>query len=778
MRALKLHALAAALAAALSLPAHAQEGDHSLLLDLCINGRCVGVAAVIERGADVLIDREALQAAGIEIGGLAAERIGERDFISLRTLNHGSTFAIDQVQLRLDLTLRPELLPGQHSNLQSRPRAEIASQPWSAFVNYAATVGQKDERALFVDGAVGRGNAALRSTGGWDAFEGWRRGLTRLEIDEPSHLRRWAIGDQYTVASDPLGGGLLLGGFGVERAFDQDPYLVTFPQPFYSGVMQTPGTVEVYANGVLIGRRELGAGPFTLDHLGIQPGRSDVKVIVRDPFGNRSELAAGSYYGSSNRMLARGVDEYALRVGVPRDASFGGSYSDNTTLQAWYRRGLTDSFTLGGRVEADDELQNVGVDGTVRLPFGELALALAASEADDAGRGSAAAASYSYASHRWSFGLGSRTADAAYRNLGDPFAAIAGRLRRDEYINVSFAPTVRASLQLNAGRRRREGGETERSAGMTGTLRLWPRSQLFLAVQRRSDAFGRDASALLSLNIALDRDTVGLSARHREDVDDNSSSGYGFDARRSRPPGIGWGYDVSLQREDSFDSGYAQIEYQGAHGRYALQAERFEEDLRERFIASGALVTMGGRMFATPPVDAGFALVRVAGVPGVPILRENLEVGRTDTHGDLLVRDLLPFYANRIALDEAAVPPNYVLTTPRRDVRVPRNTGALVTLDAAPLHAVTGTLLRQEGGSRVPAGDRLWLMHNGGRVAVPLGQQGRFYLEDLPPGEQSVDVDGAAGNMQCRIAVPAAKAPGIVDLGEIVCREAGVKNVP
>jgi len=773
MRALKLRALSAALAAALSLPTQAQEGDQSLLLDLCINDRCVGVAAVIERGADVLIDREALRAAGIEVSGLASEHIGERDFISLKALNHGSTFAIDEVQLRLDLRLRPELLPGQHGSLQSRPHAEVAVQPWSGFVNYAATAGQKDERALFVDGAVGRGYAALRSTAEWGRKEGWRRGLTRLEVDEPTHLRRWTVGDQYAVPSDPLGGGLLLSGFGVERAFDQDPYLVTFPQPFYSGVMQTPGTVEVYANGVLIGRRELGAGPFTLDHLGVQPGRSDVKVVVRDPFGTRSELVAGSYYGSSSRMLARGLDEYALRYGVPRESSLGGGYRDDMAMQAWYRRGLTDAFTLGGRFEIDSTARNVGIDGVVRLPLGEVALAVAASDADDVGRGNAVAASYSYASQRWSFGLGSRSADSAYRNLGDPFAAIAGRLRRDEYVNVSFAPTQRASLQFNAGRRRREGSQTERTAGMVGTLRLWRGSQLLFSVQRRSDEIGRDTAALLSLNIALDRDTLGLSARHHEDVEGHSSRGYGLDARRSRPPGIGWGYDVSLQQEDGFDSGFAQIEYQGARGRYALQAERFGGDQRTRFIASGAVVAMGGRVFATPPLDAGFALVRVPGLAGVPILRENLEVGRTDAQGDLLVRDLLPFYANRIALDEAAVPPDYVLTTPRRDVQVPRNTGALVALDAAPVHAVTGTLLRQDESGRSPAGDRLWLVRNGERVAVPLGRQGRFYLEDLPQGEHVVEVDSAAGSVMCRIRVPAAAAPGIIDLSEIVCGEAG-----
>ncbi|HEV8694390.1 MAG TPA: fimbria/pilus outer membrane usher protein [Lysobacter sp.] len=778
MRALKLRTLAAALAVALSLPVQAQEGDHSLLLDLCINGRCVGVAAVIERGADVLIDREALQIAGIEVGELASEHIGERDFISLKALNHGSTFTIDEAQLRLDLSLRAELLPGQHGDLQQRTHAELTTQPWSAFVNYAATMGQEDERALFVDGAFGRGNAALRSTADWNTYEGWRRGLTRFEVDQPNHLRRWIVGDQYAIASDPLGGGLLLGGFGIERAFDQDPYLVTFPQPFYSGVMQTPGTVEVYANGVLIGRQDLGAGPFTLDHLGIQPGRSDVKVVVRDPFGNRSELAAGSYYGSSSRMLARGLDEYAFRVGVPRDSSLGGSYDDRTTLQAWYRRGLSDAFTFGGRIEADDTLQNIGLDGVVRLPFGELALAVAASEADDVGRGSAVAATYNYASQHWSFGLGSRTADSAYRNLGDPFAAIAGRLRLDEYVHVGIAPPGRLSLQVNAGRQRRDGGEIERSMGMAGTLRLWPRSQLLFSLQRRNDALGRDTSALLSLNIALDRDNVGFSAHRHEDADGNSSSGYGLDARRSRPPGTGWGYDVSLKREEAFDSGFAQIEYQGTHGRYAMQAEHSEADDRARFIASGALVAIGGRVFATPPLESGFALVRVLGLADTPILRENLEVGHTDAQGDLLMRELLPFYANRVALDEAAVPADYVLTTPRRDVQVPRNTGALVTLEAAPVHALTGRLLRQSDTGLSPAGDRLWLARDGERVAIPLGQQGRFYLEDLPPGEHVVEVDGAAGHMQCRIEVPSATAPGVVDLGEILCAETSRDEAP
>jgi outer membrane usher protein len=755
--------LTLALAFVLALPAHAQPGDETLLLDLCVNDRCVGVAAVIARGEDVLVDREALAAANIDTAAVMPERIGERDFISLRALNHGSRFAIDRAQLRLDLRLSPQLLPRQRAMLNARTVAETAAQPWTAFVNYAATVGERRERSLFLDAAVGRGNGALRSTGLWNQGEGWRRGLTRFELDQPASLRRWTIGDQYAIPRDPLGGGLLLGGFGVERAFDQDPYLVTFPQPTYSGVLESPGTVEVYANGVLIGRRELDAGPFTLEQLGIQPGRNDVRVIVRDPFGNRSELAARSYYGSTAGLLARGLSEYAVRVGAPRvDGGLGDRYDDEGVLQAWYRKGISDALTLGGRIEGDRSLRNAGVDLAFRLPAGQVSLAAASSDSDDAGHGAAWSFNYGYSTRNWGFGVGTRRASARYRNLGDPVASLLGPLRIDDYAALSFSPREKLSLQLNAGRRQRDGGDVQRSAGLSGTLQLWARAQLLVTVQRSVYAGVHDTTALLSLGIALDRDSLTFSAQRREAAD-VTRDGYGFDARRSRPPGIGWGYGVSLQRNDSFDSGFGQFEYQGVHGRYALEAEQFDGDSRSRVRTSGALVAVGGRVFATPPVESGFALVRVPGLAGVPILRENLEVGRTDARGDLLVRDLLPYYANRIALDEAAVPAGYDLRTPRRDVQVPRNTAALVLLEAPAVHAVTGRFVH----AGMPAGDRVHIA--GEALAQPLGTGGLFYLEGLQAGRQALHVQGAEGARECVLDVPVAQGPGVADLGVIEC---------
>ena len=770
-RKLRRCTLALGLACAIALPAlpaSALPGDETLLLDLCINDRCVGVAPVIARGDDVLIDRLALEVAGIDTRDVIPEHLGERDFVSIRQLNHGSKFAIDRTLLRLDLTLRADRLPRQTATLTERTReAQTAPQPWTAFVNYAATAGEHDDRQFYLDAAVGRGNAAFRTTGSWNSFESWQRGLTRFELDQPHALRRWTVGDQYALARDPLAGGLLIGGVGVERAFDEDPYLVTFPQPYYSGVLESPGTVEVYANGVLIGRRDLGAGPFTLQSLGIQPGRNDVRVIMRDAFGNRSELATQSYYGGSPRLLAKGLDEYAVRLGAPREnGGIGGGYLDDTTYQAWYRRGLSDWFTLGGRIEGSDDVRNAGLDVAFSTPIGEFALAAAASEHDFVGRGDAWGANYSYTTRSWSAGLGTRRASADYRNLTDPSPLLLGPIRQEDYASLSFSPAERLTLQLNAGRVERALFPAERSAGLTASYRLWDRGQLFFVVQRRESDFFEDTTAQLNLNIALDRDSITLSA-HSDDRGGETHGGVGLDARRSRPSDTGFGYSVNVQHAGDFDAGYGQLEYQARHARFLLEADKYDSaDVHVRGTASGALVAVGGRVFATPPLDTGFALVRVPGVAGVPILRENQVVGYTDANGDLLVRELLPFHANKLALDPAAVPAGYDLREPVRHVQVSRNTGSLVVLETTSVHAITGHF-RYAGGA---AGDLVRI--GDAQDGTPIGTDGMFYLEGLGAGTQVATIERESGSVRCRIDVPAGGNGPVTNVGDVTCEDA------
>src|SRR5690606_14659099 len=336
------------------------------------------------------------------------------------------------------------------------------------------------------------------------------------------------------------------------------------------------------------------------------------------------------------------------------------------------------------------------------------------------------------------------------------------RLREDAYANLSWSPTARLRMQLGYGRQRREGLAAERTASLSSTWRLSPDAQLLLSVQR-SDGLYEDTSALLGLNLALDRDSLAFSVRDRRGPgDDDDGRGYGFDARRSRPVGIGWGYDASVQHDDFGTSGFGQIEYQGVHGRYALQADRFGGRGSARLLLNGALVGIGGRAYATRPVDSGFALVRVPGVAGVPILREHLEVGRTDARGDLLVRDLIPYYANQIALDPSQVPLDHEIERGSTRLAVFRSTGSVAVLDAHPLRAFSGRLrLRGDDGPRPAAFGSLRLQHGEHVQTSPLGADGRFYFEQLPAGRHHATADSDGARAQCAIDIPEPTRAGI-----------------
>ena len=113
---------------------------------------------------------------------------------------------------------------------------------------------------------------------------------------------------------------------------------------------------------------------------------------------------------------------------------------------------------------------------------------------------------------------------------------------------------------------------------------------------------------------------------------------------------------------------------------------------------AGALVGIGGGLYATRPVRNSFALVRVPGVGGVRAYSSHQEIGRTNRGGNLLIPDLLPVlrqraehrrhrYSNRVhdpGCDVTLAPPyrgGAVVLFPVR--RIQRVTGTVVLLTAA-----------------------------------------------------------------------------------------------
>jgi len=763
------HALAAALAVLLPTVAPAQVGQGGdgelLLLDLCVDRQCTGVAVVLVRDGVAWVDREALLAAGIDLAGTPEETIDGRRYVRADAINHGAQASIDRAALRLDILRRPESLPPQRASFR-RDRPPVAVAPGlTAFLNYAATASSdSDAHGLFLDGAVARGTLSLRSTAYWSPGDGWGRGLTRLDLDQPGRLRRWSLGDQAVLSPDPLGGGALVGGVGVQRAFDLDPFLLTFPQPFLSGVLETPGTVEVYANGALVGRRSLGAGPFSLEDLGVAQGRNDLRLVFRDPFGGSRELSSAAYYGST-ALLAAGLDEYALRAGLPRRGLRGDDYADDPVLAGFWRRGLSDWSTLGLRLEGGADFRNAGVSGALRLPLGEVTAAYAASRTDQASA-DAQALAYRYATRRYAFVAGGRRFGEGYRALGDG-EALFPRPERELYASFGWTPPGRLALQLNWTDARYRTMLADRSRlGLDGSWRLHPRAQLLFGAARERVGGIDDHSVRAGLVVSLDRHTASLGARR-----DDAGTGYNLGLNRGRRDETGLAYDLSLAREQDRSLGFGRVEYQGERGRYALDAQDFDGSRSAALTVSGGLVAIGGGVHATRPVEGGFALVRLPGLEGIEVRRENRPVGRTDARGELLVTDLLPYYPVRIEFETGDVPVTWRTGDPVREIAIARNAGALVRFDAAPLRALSGSLslLARDGSRRPATGGMLELRCPGRTVQVPVAGSGRFYLEDAPAGSCEVLWSHDDQAARCALDLPASTDPGVARLPPLSC---------
>src|SRR5690606_29798675 len=156
--------------------------------------------------------------------------------------------------------------------------------------------------------------------------------------------------------------------------------------------------VFVCADGVLRRRERVAPGGFELQHLVNLPGLHTTEVVVRDVLGNEQRIVDPYYYSES--LLRPGIDEYSFDLGFERQQY--GLRSDDygkPAFAAFYRRGLTPGFTLGGHAEALERRYNFGPSATWSL--GLLGVATAAFAVGGTERASGRAFSISHAFHSY-----------------------------------------------------------------------------------------------------------------------------------------------------------------------------------------------------------------------------------------------------------------------------------------------------------------------------------------------------------------------------------------
>ncbi len=621
-------------------------------------------------------------------------------------------------------------------------------------------------------------NRTLSLASGLRWFAPWgliqNRGFTTYESGETQYIRDdsfWAYSSPESLRSYLVGDfvgtplewtrSLRLGGVRIARNFGLRPDLVTFALPALGGSAVVPTTVDLYVNGMRQFTGQANPGPFVIADAPPLTGAGNVTIVYRDAHG-RDVVSVQPLYVDT-RLLESGFMDYDFEFGYARrnygTTSF--DYADQPGTLGSLRYGISDRFTLEAHTELAEALHVFGVGGLLRL--GTAGVASAAVAHSDAGeQGWLSSAGYQYIAPRWSLDLYDRRTHGDYRDLGTlENVPVPQRLTRSNltlWVTSSQAASVSYIEQVASP------GDAARvlTLGYRGTFydgRLGVFLNAFRDYEEDSDGF--------YLGFSLGFGTSSTAYSSVSHMDEDRTAAFGF----SRPVdydrgGFGWNY-TGERGNDDYQRDNARLDYRASFMDLSLGYEKSASTGNNTdsvsFFGSGSLVAMRGGIFAARSINDGFALVSTDGLAGIPVLRENRLLGRTDGRGYLLVPDLPSWRASKIAIDLTDAPVDVASGVNEQRTNPRGGSGVNVTFPVK--HLSGATLVLVDGAMRpLPPGTPVRL--EGSESTTLVGYDGHAFFPALAPVNHIVaDLDEGS----CEVEVPFDPSQVMKILGPFVC---------
>ncbi len=735
--------------------------DQQAIFDLVVNLVPKTEISVQLRSEDVLVRVTDLEQAGLHGFSGNRELIDGEAYVSLTSLAPIVRYELDEANTILRLTVQPTNLSSTVVDLSpySRPPDLVYSKDTSFFLNYAVSVQDFKQYSLFSELGLSFGNSLLYSSFSRNSSGKSVRGFTNLTIDNPQNMTRLVIGD-HVATTDELGGIAFMGGVSYSREFNLDPYFFKSPTSGVSGALLTPSTVDVYVNDSLVRREQLPPGPFRVKDLPLVTGSGATRLVIRDAFGREQQLNHPYYYSAA--LLAPGLSEFSYNLGFRKNNVSTESWDyGSPVFLARHRFGITDSLTAGFRLEASPNLVSGGASVATRLPLGEVGLTVGASSVDGL-QGTAAALSYTYSGKRIGLGMSARTISAHYANLSVNQTDDRAKLELSAFTSLQLSPNISLFGRYAHSNWRDKGSMEDISIG--SSIRLSPQANVSLSASRSYHQGGEAATEVyLGFNYSFD---VGINTNVSRQVNQGTTT---VQIQKPLSAGSGFGYRFQEQVSDRQNNTSALLQYQKPYGLYELNLDRFSGQSSTTLNVSGGIVGIAGKVFLTRPIQGSFALVEVPEVGGVRGYLNNQEVGKTGARGSVLIPNLLPYYGNRLGISAEDVPTNYSIGATERTIAPGYRGGAVVRFPVQKTQAITGNLLVEaDGKTQIPSYGQLTVTVDGKPVVSPIGNQGEFYLENLPAGKYATEVEYQGGICHLAIDVPASNEP-FIQLGTLHC---------
>jgi outer membrane usher protein len=744
-----------------------------LLLVVQLNGIDTAGAALVLKAAD--------GALLVRAGDLARWRLPKSESAGWRQRGDlfyplepiaGLSWRLDETRQMLLIDAAPALFATTQLDLEASGPEPSPRVP-GGFLNYdfsGTRAGSQTQAGALLEiggfNRFGSGSGSLAVRHGLAAGPGLLRLENTWTHDFPGQKASLRLGDTVTGAGQ-WGRPVRLGGVQWASNFATQPGFISFPLPTMSGEAALPSTVDLYVNDALQLRRDIPAGPFSLQQLPVVSGQGEARLVVRDLLG-REQVIVAPYYATP-RLLKAGLHQFSYEAGRVRE-NFGlasNRYGLAAAL-ATHRLGVSDRLTVEGRGEWMPSRQAAGLGAVMAWPaFGTASVALAASRSErtvrdsSGGNGGLFSLGVEHLGAGFGLGVNGQVASSRFAQVGQPADRLAARRNLQSYVAIA---TGRGSISLAYVQQAPRDAAAVRLVSLGYSVSLGSTGFINLSLVRTA---GRQGGVAFAFNF-----TRALDPRTTASTGTNWHEGQGrtqgqVQLQRNPPAGDGGSYRLNgVTGADQRVTAGGNLQH--STGTVGLDVEVSRQQTAVRAGASGGIAWIDGGLYASRRIDSSFAVVQLPGLAGVGVYADNQLVARTDADGRALVPRLRPWEANPLRIEQADLPMDAQVEALEMDAVPGWRNGLVLRFPVRRSRSAT-LAVATAGGRPMPAG--AFALVNGGTREYPFGADGRLFLYELEAANH-VEVRWREGdeNRQCgfALALPPGDDP-MPDLGLQPC---------
>lgn len=663
----------------------------------------------------------------------------------------------------------------------------VAPLDYSGYLNIRSSVDFYEEGpdtgfqepVFLLNGAINLKGVVLETDAIWipgSMGADFQRLGSRYVYDDTKNLVRFTLGDLeaqgrgFQAAPD-------IAGISIFRSYSVlNPQQIIRPRGDRTFRLERPSTVEVIINGQQVRRLQLAPGNYNLRDFPFAQGGNDIRLNVIDDTG-RSEMLRFNVF-LDQTQLAKGLDEFGLYVGVKAPLGpHGPVYSDEWVATGFYRKGISETVTLGANFQADDSIQMVGAEAVFGTPIGSFGTHVAYSRTDGFGDGFAVQATFQrLIQHRDGQ---ADTFNLFFEHRSRRFAPVTFFLADNQYdyeIGGGYTHAFTPDFYMGAQGRYSHGrgiNPDVHSYSLTAGWRISPAATLSAEARYAEDSRGNEFSGFVTLTVRLGRSS---SVRADYDTRDNRTR---LSYQTMHGSGVG-SYNVTadIERSDfgsnvGLNANYFTNRAELGLSHYGTFAGDFGTSTSQRttFRLGTSVAFGGGEVSIGRPIYDSFAIVKPhKSLKEANVVVEPTPYGFTAETGKMKTATMpnLSSYSERtLTVDTDGAPAGTDIGQGSFKLFPRYRSGYMLQVGSDYSVTAMGVMYDADGEVVSLVSGKATELAHPDRPAVTLftNRQGRFGATGLAPGQWRIEMLDAKKSVYV-ITIPE-DAEGVVRLGDI-----------